>query len=125
MRAALPKLIPMSASITNCSQGASLVIYLPAFSFSEFKPVHNEVVNLFSELELTFMMKGPLEYSQADETYIQVAGILLGDSKQLGQALNSDVIVEPVRGPLIPGFSSVKEAALAAGNWLIPSMSFP
>ena len=61
------------------------------------------------------MTKIPLEHSQADETYVQVAGILLGDSKQLGQALNSDVIVEPVRGPLIPGFRAVKEAALAAG----------
>lgn len=46
---------------------------------------------------------------------IQVAGILLGDAAQLGRALNSDVIVEPVRGPLIPGFTAVKEAALSAG----------
>lgn len=44
-----------------------------------------------------------------------MAGILLGDAKQLGKALDSDVIVEPVRGPLIPGFAAVKEAALSAG----------
>lgn len=50
---------------------------------------------------------------------IQVAGILLGDSKQLGSALNSDVVVEPVRGPLIPGFRAVKDAALAAGDKLL------
>ncbi|KAI3426437.1 hypothetical protein D9Q98_008805 [Chlorella vulgaris] len=44
-----------------------------------------------------------------------VAGILLGDAALIGKALNSDAIVEPVRGPLIPGFGAVKEAALAAG----------
>lgn len=45
----------------------------------------------------------------------QVAGILNGDPQLLGQALDSDVIVEPVRGPLIPGLLAVKEAAKAAG----------
>jgi hypothetical protein len=34
----------------------------------------------------------------------QVAGILRGDAAMLGHALDSDAIVEPVRGPLIPGF---------------------
>ncbi len=34
----------------------------------------------------------------------QVAGILKGNAAMLGRALDSDVIVEPVRGPLIPGF---------------------
>ncbi len=33
----------------------------------------------------------------------------------LPQSLDSDAIVEPVRGPLIPGFAAVKEAAHAAG----------
>lgn len=46
---------------------------------------------------------------------LQVAGILMGNARQLGRALDSDGIVEPVRGPLIPGFSAVKAAALAAG----------
>lgn len=45
----------------------------------------------------------------------QVAGILTGDVKLVGQALDSDVIIEPVRGPLIPGMMAVKEAAKAAG----------
>lgn len=35
--------------------------------------------------------------------------------KLIGQALDSDVIIEPVRAPLIPGMSAVKEAAKAAG----------
>jgi len=52
----------------------------------------------------------------ANATSLQVAGILNGDSKLLGQALDSDVIVEPVRGPLIPGLLAVKEAAKAAGR---------
>ena len=44
-----------------------------------------------------------------------VAGILTGDAALIGKALDSDAIVEPVRGPLIPGFAAVKEAARAAG----------
>jgi homoserine kinase len=46
---------------------------------------------------------------------VQVAGILTRNVQQLGQALNSDVVVEAARGPLIPGFAAVKEAALKAG----------
>lgn len=44
-----------------------------------------------------------------------VAGILTGDAALIGKALDSDAIVEPVRGPLIPGFQAVKEAAHSAG----------
>lgn len=44
-----------------------------------------------------------------------VAGILTGDAALVGQSLDSDVIIEPVRGPLIPGFAAVKAAAKAAG----------
>ena len=44
-----------------------------------------------------------------------VAAILLGDAGRLGEALGADSIVEPVRGPLIPGFAAVKEAAAKAG----------
>eukprot|EP00884_Botryococcus_braunii_P022187 jgi/Botrbrau1/8652/Bobra.0087s0007.1 len=46
-----------------------------------------------------------------------VAGILMGQPSMIGQALNSDPIVEPVRGPLIPGFAAVKAAALKAGAY--------
>jgi hypothetical protein len=45
----------------------------------------------------------------------QVAGILAGDAALVGRALDGDAIVEPVRGPLIPGFAAVKRAARAAG----------
>ncbi|KAG1654277.1 hypothetical protein FOA52_007947, partial [Chlamydomonas sp. UWO 241] len=40
-----------------------------------------------------------------------VAGILMNDIKLLGQALDSDVIIEPARAPLIPGMLEVKAAA--------------
>ena len=46
-----------------------------------------------------------------------VAGILLGDAALIGRSLNADAIVEPVRGPLIPGFAAVKAAALGAGAY--------
>jgi homoserine kinase len=45
-----------------------------------------------------------------------VAAILMGDAALLGAALDSDVIVEPVRAPLIPGMLDVKAAAKAAGK---------
>lgn len=44
-----------------------------------------------------------------------IAGIMSGDAALVGKALDSDVIVEPVRGPLVPGFAAVKAAAKAAG----------
>ena len=50
-----------------------------------------------------------------------VAGILTGDAQLIGKALDSDAIVEPVRGPLIPGFMAVKEAAKEAGGLLAGS----
>jgi homoserine kinase len=46
-----------------------------------------------------------------------VAGILTGDAAMLGAALGDDTIVEPARGPLIPGFVAVKAAAMAAGAY--------
>jgi hypothetical protein len=45
-----------------------------------------------------------------------VAAILTGDAALLGAALDSDVIIEPVRAPLIPGMPAVKEAAKKAGG---------
>lgn len=47
----------------------------------------------------------------------QVAGILQGDARLVGRALGSESIVEPVRGPLIPGFAAVKAAAVEAGAY--------
>lgn len=44
-----------------------------------------------------------------------VAGILEGRAPLVGRALDSDWIIEPVRGPLIPGFMDVKKAAKKAG----------
>lgn len=46
-----------------------------------------------------------------------VAGILMGDVRLLGSALDSDTIIEPARAPLIPGMMAVKEAAKAAGAY--------
>ena len=43
-----------------------------------------------------------------------VAGCLRGDSKQIGRCLR-DVVIEPQRRGLIPGFDAVQAAALAAG----------
>ena len=55
----------------------------------------------------------------------QVAGIMAGDAVLTGRALDSDCLVEPVRGPLIPGFSAVKAAAKAAGKRSLPLFTCP
>lgn len=47
-----------------------------------------------------------------------VAGVLTSNAAVIGQGLDSDSIIEPVRGPLIPGFAAVKAAARAAGACL-------
>jgi len=43
-----------------------------------------------------------------------VAGILMGDSSLISRSM-TDVIVEPIRGVLIPGFDAAKHAAMEAG----------
>lgn len=43
-----------------------------------------------------------------------VAGILMGDTNLIARSL-TDVIVEPIRGVLIPGFDAAKHAAMEAG----------
>ena len=48
--------------------------------------------------------------------YMQLSGIHEGDPEKIGAALNAEAVIEPVRGPLIPGFNAVKEAALSAGS---------
>lgn len=47
-----------------------------------------------------------------------IAGVLTSNPQLIGLALDSDTIVEPVRGPLIPGFAAVKAAARAAGEFV-------
>ena len=43
-----------------------------------------------------------------------IAGLMKGDYSLIGRSLQ-DVIIEPIRSMLIPGFDQVKEAALAKG----------
>lgn len=45
-----------------------------------------------------------------------VASVAIGDTKMFGRCIR-DVIVEPSRAKLIPGFNKVKEAALDAGAY--------
>lgn len=43
-----------------------------------------------------------------------IAGLLTADYGLIGRSLH-DVIAEPVRGPMIPGFAAMKQAAMDAG----------
>lgn len=55
-----------------------------------------------------------LALHQAAQVAAMVAALASGDLALLGRALD-DRIAEPVRAPLLPGFSEAKAAALAAG----------
>ncbi|MHA1835865.1 MAG: homoserine kinase [Candidatus Odinarchaeia archaeon] len=46
-----------------------------------------------------------------------IAAIFKGDLVKIGKAVNSDLIVEPLRSPLIRGFKEVKETALKNGAY--------
>jgi len=59
----------------------------------------------------------PLHVANAAAGAGLVAGILTGDAAMLGKALGDDTIVETARGPLIPGFMAVKQAAMQAGAY--------
>ena len=43
------------------------------------------------------------------------AALAKGDVETVGRAMANDVVVEPRRGPLIPGFDKVKQAAMSHG----------
>ena len=43
------------------------------------------------------------------------SALVRGDFETVGRAMGSDVVVEPRRGPLIPGFEAVKSAAMSNG----------
>ena len=55
--------------------------------------------------------------SGAVSAALQTTAILQGNAKRLGECIDSDVIVEPVRAPFIPGFAAVKAAAKKAGRF--------
>jgi homoserine kinase len=52
--------------------------------------------------------------SNAGNSALLVAGLHLGDVEMIGQGMN-DLIVEPFRKKLIPGYDNIKKAALSAG----------
>ena len=52
---------------------------------------------------------------QASKMGVQISGIHSGDVRKIGAALNAEAVIEPVRGPLIPGFAAVKKAARSSG----------
>ena len=56
------------------------------------------------------------------QLFFQVAGILTGSTQLVGRSLDTEAIIEPVRGPLIPGFFAVKQASKAAGELCKPCL---
>lgn len=46
-----------------------------------------------------------------------ILGLMIKDPRMTGRGISGDMIVEPARAKLIPGFSGLKEAALEAGAY--------
>jgi homoserine kinase len=63
---------------------------------------------------LPSMVSRSVALAQAANIATMVAGACLGDLELLGRAID-DRIAEPVRAPLLTGFSAARRAALAAG----------
>ncbi len=78
--------------------------------------VHPELEVLTSEARRILPQVVPLgdAVTQWGNVAGLVAGLLLGDFALIGRSLE-DVIVEPARAPLIPGFAEVRRAAMEAG----------
>ncbi len=138
MRAALPKTVPMSSQIHNAAMGGSLV-RRKAISFfhacqtatpsrSQLRQLRRQkhsrqdgsvprdsclpVCPAPSALLPALLCPAlqPVETSERSAAPAQVAAICSGDAALLGRALDSDIIVEPVRGALIPGFRCERPA---------------
>eukprot|EP00897_Mesotaenium_endlicherianum_P007187 jgi/Mesen1/6497/ME000332S05504 len=68
-----------------------------------------------AESRLFFVISMGQHVANSSQAAALVSAILRGDTALLGSALASDKIVEPRRGPLIPGLAAVKVAAHATG----------
>lgn len=114
--------VPCKSMINNCTQGGSLVAAILTVNAMQ----HWSHIPLHCHAPLTKLPSTPpprcppqVPFKSMINNCTQggslVAAILTGDAALLGAALDSDVIIEPVRGPLIPGMLDVKAAAKAAG----------
>ncbi len=75
---------------------------------------HTEVKTSFARSVLPKSIPLSLATRQWGNVGALVSGLLMEDYELIGRAL-VDVVAEPKRAPLIPGFNEVKQAALDAG----------
>eukprot|EP00798_Chlamydomonas_sp_ICE-L_P002206 gene2206-33766_t len=117
MRAALPKEVPLSSMINNSCQGGALGKRRKKNSGPQFEaPTAKMRAALPKEVPLSSMI------NKSCQGEALVAGILQGDVRLIGESLDSDIIIEPCRGPLIPGMLAVKAAAKAAAVAIVDSL---
>lgn len=117
-----PSLLGGFVLIRSCRLGEPVQLLRLPFSAAASAKLHFVLVNPKFEAP-TAEMRAVLPKEVAMKAMINnccqggalVAGILQGDVRLIGESLDRDVIIEPVRGPLIPGMLEVKAAAKAAG----------
>lgn len=92
------------------------VIQLPVTNKITWVVVHPHVVIRTEEARgiLPTMIPMQTAITQWGNVSGLTAGLLQGDAKLVGKCVD-DVVAEPLRSALIPGFAAVKKAALAVG----------
>jgi homoserine kinase len=114
-------------NVAPCLMGGGVVVHHPSADPPECValplPSSLRIVLAVPALELSTAdaraaLPAAISLGAAVGAWARVAGLVAacyrGDLDLLGRCLRDD-IVEPVRGPLIPGFAAVRDAALQAG----------
>lgn len=91
-----------------------ITIKPPANLFCTLVHPHTELKTSYARSVLPKTIPLPVAIQQWGNVGALVSGLLMEDYDLIGRAL-VDVVAEPKRAPLIPGFSEVKQAALDSG----------
>lgn len=95
-------------------EGAPVRLDVPAWLHIALVHPHCELETRASRAVLTEPFALDAVTAQTEALALMLAGCARGDEELLRRGVR-DVLVEPRRAPLIPGFASVKAAAMAAG----------
>uniref|UniRef100_A0A7C3F0I0 Homoserine kinase n=1 Tax=Candidatus Methanomethylicus mesodigestus TaxID=1867258 RepID=A0A7C3F0I0_9CREN len=101
---------PIRVCRLNVIEGAEIVVVSPELEMAQEKTKLAREV-LPREVPLSKLI------AQMSAFASLIAGITNKDLKLLGSGISRDVIIEPARSVLIPGFKDVKEAALSNGAY--------
>lgn len=91
-------------------QGLSIVVISPSIDLGDAK-------TKMARDMLPVSVPLPAVVKQMGAFAALLLGVVQGDPNLLGKGVSSDVIIEPARSKLIPGFEGLKKAALNAGAY--------